>query len=136
MLKKTLTYTDFDGNERTEDFYFNLTEAEITDMQLSTEGGMYEYLKKIVDSKDQAKLIATFKEIVGKSYGEKSPDGRRFIKNKEIREAFEQTQAYSDIYMELVFDDVAASDFIKGILPSIDSLNAKVQKAEMKANNQ
>lgn len=136
MLKKTLTYTDFDGNERTEDFYFNLTEAEITDMQLSTEGGMYEYLKKIVDSKDQAKLIATFKEIVGKSYGEKSPDGRRFIKNKEIREAFEQTQAYSDIYMELVFDDVAASDFIKGILPSIDSLNAKVQKAEMKANKQ
>ena len=130
MLKKTLTYTDFDGNERTEDFYFNLTEAEITNMQLTTEGGMQAYLKKIIESKDQKKLIETFEEIVRKAYGEKSPDGRRFNKSPEITEAFTQTQAYSDIYMELVMDDIAAAEFVNGVLPDVDKMSKKFEAVE------
>ena len=130
MLKKTLTYTDFDGNERTEDFYFNLTEAEITNMQLTTEGGMQAYLKKIIESKDQKKLIETCEEIVRKAYGEKSPDGRRFNKSPEITEAFTQTQAYSDIYMELVMDDIAAAEFVNGVLPDVDKMSKKFEAVE------
>jgi hypothetical protein len=127
MLKKTLTYTDFNDVERTEDFYFNLTEAEVADMELTTEGGMATYLQRIIDSKDQAKLIEAFKEIVLKSYGVKSDDGKRFIKSKEITEAFKQTQAYSDIYMALVFDDVEAAEFVNGILPDAEKLKNKIE---------
>lgn len=123
------TYTDFNGVERTEPFYFNLTEAEITEMQLTTEGGMYEFLKRIVESKDQTKMVNTFKELVLKSYGEKSDDGRRFIKTPEITASFEQTQAYSDIYMMLVLDDIVAAEFINKVLPNTENLAKKVQAA-------
>lgn len=117
MLKKTLTYTDFDGNERKEDFYFNLTKAEITEMELSVDGGFGEMLQKIVDSKDGKRIIAIFKDLVMRSYGVKSADGKRFIKNNEVRDEFIQSQAYSDIFMELATDADAASAFVKGIMP-------------------
>lgn len=113
----TKTYTDFDGVTRTEDFYFNLTAAEISEMQLTTEGGLDTYIKRIVDAKDNKSIILLFKELVLKSYGKKSDDGRRFIKNDEVREEFAQTQAYSDIFMELATDETAASKFINGITP-------------------
>ena len=118
MLKKTITYEDFNGVERTEDFYFNLTEAECVEWQLGTEGGLVEMIEKIVAAKDTKSLIEIFKDLVLKAYGEKSADGRRFMKNAEIREAFSQTNAYSIIFMELAKDDIAANDFIKGIIPS------------------
>lgn len=130
MLKKTVTTVDFNGVERTEDFYFNLTEAELTEMELSTEGGLYEYLQRIINAKDQAQLIDTFKKIVLKAYGEKSDDGKYFRKSEEICKKFEATQAYSDIYMELVLDDVAASDFIDAILPDVDKLKGKIESRQ------
>lgn len=120
MYKKTLTYTDYDGNERTEDFYFNFSKAEITEMQLSEEGGLAAKIEKIVNAKDSKAIINTFKDIVLKAYGVKSADGRRFIKNQEVRDEFVQTEAYSEIFMELAFDSNAAAEFINGITPKIE----------------
>lgn len=118
MLKKTITYTDYDGNERTEDFYFNLSKAEIMEMELSTTGGLTKMIEKIVAEQDGKKIIEVFKDLVLKSYGEKSADGRRFIKNDEIREAFSQTEAYSDLFMKLATDADEAADFVNGIVPA------------------
>ena len=117
MIKITKSYTDYNGNERTEDFWFNLTKAECLEMNLSTEGGLDAYLQKIVDTKDVPKLIKQFKDLVILAYGEKSADGRRFMKNDEIRTAFKETEAYSEIFMELATDAEAATRFINGIVP-------------------
>ena len=118
MLKKTITYTDYNGTERTEDFYFNLSKAEITEMELSMEGGMRAYIKKIIAAKSQLALVTLFKEIVMKAYGKKSADGRLFMKNDAIRAEFEAHPAYSMIYMDLVTDEAKASAFVNGIMPA------------------
>ena len=118
MLKKTITYADYDGNERTEDFYFNLSKAEITEMELSMEGGMRAYIQKIIAAKSQLALVKLFKDVVLKSYGKKSADGRLFMKNDAIRAEFEAHPAYSEIYMELVTDQAKASAFVNGIMPA------------------
>ena len=117
MLKKTIKYTDYDGNEREEDFYFNLSKAEVTEMELSKDGGMSEYIKKISAAQNAPELIKLFKEIITKSYGEKSLDGKRFIKNKELTEAFTQTEAYSELFVELASNADEAVKFINGIMP-------------------
>jgi hypothetical protein len=117
MLKKTITYTDFDDKERTETFYFNLTEAEVTEMELSTKGGLAATIEKIVAEEDNAEIIAMFKDIIAKAYGEKSQDGKRFIKTPYVLEAFMQTNAYSVLFMEIATDADAASAFVDGILP-------------------
>lgn len=117
MLKKTVTYIDFDGNERTEDFFFNLTEQEIAEMELSTEGGLGNFINKAVAAKSQVELIELFKKLILAAYGVKSADGRRFVKNDAVREDFMSTQAFSDIYMELVQDADKASAFFNGIVP-------------------
>lgn len=117
MLKKTVTYTDFDGNVRTEDFFFNLTEQEIAEMELSTEGGLGNFINKAVAAKSQVELIELFKKLILAAYGVKSADGRRFVKNDAVREDFMSTQAFSDIYMDLVQDADKASEFFNGIVP-------------------
>lgn len=117
MVKKTVTYTDYNGVERTEDFYFNFNKAELLEMEVSAVGGMSERIQRIIDSKDNHILIKEFKEIVLKAYGVKSEDGRRLIKNPELTEAFTQTEAYSQIFMELATDSDAAVAFMKGIIP-------------------
>ena len=117
MLKKKITYTDYDGNERTEDFYFNLTKAEVVDMETGVDGGMQKMLEKIVAEKDNRRIMETFKEIVARAYGEKSADGKRFVKSHELSEAFMQTEAYSELFMELLTNATSASVFINGILP-------------------
>ena len=117
MLKETIKYTDFNGVEREEDFYFNLTKAEITEMEMSVDGGLVERINKIVQAKDSKEIVKIFKTIVLDAYGEKSADGRRFIKTPELREAFSQTMAYSNLFMELATNDVKAAAFIKGIMP-------------------
>jgi hypothetical protein len=118
MLKKKVTYTDYNGVERTEDFYFNLTKAEITEMELSTAGGFAEMLQKVVAAQDGPTIIKVFKDLVLKAYGEKSADGKRFVKSDEISTAFSQTEAYSQIFMELATDSKAAADFVNGIIPA------------------
>lgn len=118
MLKKTIKYTDYNGNERTEDFYFNLTKAELMEMELSVDSGMTAMLRKIIQTQQNAKLADLFKQLLLKSYGEKSDDGKRFIKSQELRDAFEQTEAYSELYMELATNAEAAIEFVKGIVPN------------------
>lgn len=117
MLKKTITYTDYNGVERTEDFYFNLKKSEIMEMELSTDGRLSEMIKKIIATKDIPSLMSIFKKFILKAYGEKSPDGKRFIKSKELSESFEQTEAYSELFMELANSDKAAAEFINGLVP-------------------
>lgn len=119
MLKKTITYVDYDGNERTEDFYFNLSKAECAEMEHSADGGLSRVIEKLVSTKDMKRIIEIFKEIVLRAYGEKSPDGKRFIKTPELREAFTQTEAYSILFMELAQDANAAAVFVNGIVPSV-----------------
>lgn len=118
MLKKTITYTDYNGTERTEDFYFNLSKAEITEMEMSTVGGFAEMIQNVVNAQDAPAIIKIFKDLVLKAYGQKSPDGRRFIKKPELSEAFSQTEAYSQLFMELATDADAAAKFINGIIPA------------------
>lgn len=118
MLKETITYIDYNGNERTEDFYFNLTKAEIMEMEMSTTGGLAEMIKRIVAAQDAPAIINVFKDLILKAYGEKSADGKRFVKNKEITESFAQTEAYSQLFMKLATDADAASNFVNGIVPS------------------
>lgn len=118
MYKKTLTYTDFNGTERTEDYFFNLTKAELMKLQMGTNGGLDEKLTKIIKAQDVVTLLKEFEEIVLLAYGEKSDDGKRFIKNDEIRENFKSTAAYSEIYVELATNSDEASKFITGIMPA------------------
>ena len=132
MLKETRTYTDYDGVERTEDFYFGLSKAELAEMELSTDGGMQNLIEKIINSKDNKKIIEIFKDILLKSYGEKSADGRRFVKSPELSKAFSETPVYSDMFMELAADDKKASAFIDGILPA----EMKAQLAEIRKNKE
>lgn len=117
MLKKTVTYPDYNGVERTEDFYFNFTKAEILEMEMGTTGGLAEMIDKIVKTKDGAAIIRLFKDLVLKAYGVKSADGRRFIKNDEVRDDFAQTEAYSIIFMELATNADAAAKFVNGVVP-------------------
>lgn len=128
MLKKTITYTDYDGEKRTEDFFFYLSKAELIEMQYSENGGLEKLLEKIMKEKDTKRMMELFKKIILKAYGEKSLDGRRFIKNPELTEAFTQTEAYSELFMELATDDKAASDFINGVLPG--DLSKKISELE------
>lgn len=118
MLKKTITYSDYNGVERTEDFYFNLTKAEIMELEMSTSGGLSEMIKKIVAAQDAPTIIDIFKKLILKAYGEKSLDGKRFIKSDEISTAFSQTEAYSQLFMTLATDAEAASAFVNGIVPA------------------
>ena len=118
MLKKTIKYTDYNGEEQTEDFYFNLSKAELAEMELSTEGGYAEKIQSIVDANDVPTIISIFKDLILKSYGEKSDDGKRFIKTKELSDNFSQTEAYSELFMELASDAEAASAFVNGIIPA------------------
>lgn len=118
MLKKAITYTDYNGVERTEDFYFNLSKAELTEMELSISGGLTEMINKIVSAQDAPAIIKTFKDLILKAYGEKSADGKRFIKSKELSDAFQQTEAYSILFMELATDADMAAKFVTGIIPT------------------
>ena len=124
MLKKTITYTDYNGVERKEDFYFNLTKAEIMEMEMSTSGGLTEMINRIVAAQDAPAVIKIFKELVLKAYGVKSPDGKRFIKSDELATEFAQTEAYSQLFMELATDADAASAFVNGIVPNVEGADA------------
>ena len=118
MLKKTITYTDYNGVQRTEDFYFNLSKAEIMEMELGTTGGLAEMIQKVVAANDGPTIIKIFKDLVLKAYGEKTADGKRFVKSEEISNAFSQTEAYSILFMELATDADSAAKFVNGIIPA------------------
>lgn len=120
MYKKTITYEDYNGESRTEDFFFNLTKAELAELNLSVDGGYASYIERIVAAKDIPTLSKIFKELVLMSYGEKSADGKRFVKNRDghrLADDFVETEAYSELYIELVSNTDAASEFVNNIIP-------------------
>ena len=117
MFKKRIKYVDYNGNQREEDFYFNLTRTELTEMEFSSVGGLQNYIKKIIDAQSGQEIIAVMKDLIFKSYGEKSLDGKYFNKSKELSEAFSHTEAYDILFMELATDDKAAAEFVNGIIP-------------------
>jgi hypothetical protein len=118
VLKKTITFKDFNDQEVSEDHFFHLTKAELVELEMSVDGGLSESLQKIIASEDGKQIIAQFKEIILGSYGKKSDDGRRFIKNQQLRDEFESSEAYSTLFMELVTDAGAAAEFVNGIVPT------------------
>ena len=118
MLRKPITYTDYNGVVRTETFYFNLTESELIEMQMGVDGGLGEMMTKIIDAKDQPIIIKLIKDIILKAYGEKSDDGRHLFKSEERSLAFSQTEAYNKLFMDMITDEKVAADFINGIIPA------------------
>lgn len=118
MLAKKISYMDYNGNQREDTFYFNLNKAEIMEMELGVVGGMTQLINMMIAQEDGPGLAKFYKDMILKAYGEKSLDGKRFVKNQELRDAFEQTDAYSELYMELVTDQEKASEFVKGIMPA------------------
>lgn len=117
MIKRTVTYTNFDGVEVKEDLYFHLSKAEMTEMEVSIPGGLGNAIQTIIKSGDNGELLKLFKTIILKAYGVKSEDGRRFIKTDRLIEEFVQTEAYSELFMSLLQSDDGAAAFIKGIMP-------------------
>ncbi len=130
MYAKKITYTDYDGNERSETFYFNLNKAELTEMELSSEGGLSKMIQRIVDEQDTTRIITIFKDIILRSYGEKSNDGKHFLKRApdghKLADDFSQTEAYSELFMELATNADAASEFVNNIVPQMPQDQPKI----------
>lgn len=130
MLKKTITYTDYNGETRTEDFFFNLTPAELTEMEYASDETLTDTIDRISKSKSTPEVIKIFKNLILKAYGEKSPDGRRFVKSDEISTAFSQTEAYTELFMECATDSEAGAAFINGIIPT-EAMEKIARKMEL-----
>ncbi len=130
MFKKPITYTNFNGETKTKDYYFNLTKAEIAEMELEIPGGLSAQLKEITEAQDTPSLVKVFKSLILRSVGVKSADGERFVKNAQIREEFEQSEAYSELFMELATNAEAAAEFINGIVPA--DIATKMKEIENK----
>jgi hypothetical protein len=117
MFKDHRKYVDYNGETREEDFYFNLDERDITKMELGTHGGLDKLIAKITAEKDLPKIIELFEQLIDASYGEKTADGKYFIKDPEKLKLFKSTQAYSDLYMQLATDDKFAANFVNHVVP-------------------
>lgn len=136
MLSKSIKYTDYNGVEREEVFLFNLSKAELMEMEMGTTGGLGEMIRKIIATQDTPQIIKIFKELILKAYGEKSADGKRFIKVDEkgnpLSVAFSQTEAYSKLFMELATNDIEAAKFVRGIIPAdVEISDEDIQKQVM-----
>lgn len=130
MYAKTIKYTDYNGNQREETFYFNLSKAELIDLEWRTPGGLENYMKHIMSMMDGQALADTFKMLIEKSYGVKDPEGRRFIKNEKVLKNFTETEAYVELYVQLATDDKAAAEFVNGIFPK-EAVEAARKQKEM-----
>lgn len=118
MLKKTISFNDFNGDPQTEDHYFHLSQADLVEMEVSHKEGLSNWLTSIAKSNDGATIIAEFKKLILNSYGKRSDDGKRFIKNQQLRDEFQSTEAYSALFLELCTNSDAASEFVNGIIPA------------------
>lgn len=140
MLKKIITYKEpFSDEERTEDFYFHLSRAELVELELSHDGGLSESLQRIIAASDGKGIVAEFKNLILASYGVRSNDGKnRFIKNQELRDEFESTEAYSVLFMELATDAGAATEFVNGIIPQdmVEEATAQVTAGSQPAEEE
>lgn len=135
MIKLTETYVDYNGVTRTEDFYFHFTKAELLKMEMGVKGGLAEMVKRAAQTQDAPTIIKVFEDLVAKSYGVKTPDGKGFDKDLAVVKEFLQTEAYSNIFMRLATDDEEAARFVNGVVPADMSKQAAVAIAEARANN-
>lgn len=135
MIKKTITYTDYNGVDRTEDFYFNLTKAELLRMEMGVKGGMTEMMNRMIAAQDAPALIEVFEELIHKAYGVKTPDGKGFVKREEDYEAFKSTEAYSELFVELISSTEASSEFFNGVIPANLAKQVEEEMAKQKAAN-
>lgn len=126
MIKKTMTYKDYDGNERTEDFWFNLTKAEAAKLEFGTTGGVSKMIERIIQEQDAKRILEVFEDLICRSYGKKSPDGKRFVKNQAQTEEFLQTEAYSDLFIEFMNNPDEFSKFFAGVLNFDTNVQAEV----------
>jgi len=133
MLKKTIKYTDYEGVEREEDFYFNLSRAEIIEMEYSIKGGLTKRLEELSKTKEPSEILPIFKEMIAKSYGKKSPDGKRFIKSDDFTAEFFQSEAYSELLVELFSEPEKAAAFLQGIT---GAPKEAIEEAKARANIQ
>lgn len=124
MIKKTVTCTDFDGNEYTEDYFFHLTKGDLIDWT-TEDGGLVDKITNIANEDDPLKIIPIMKKILIRSYGVKTPDGRGFVKDPEVVKNFQYTEAFSELYTELSTNADKAVEFIEGILPKFDAETQK-----------
>lgn len=129
MLKKTITYTDYNGNQRTEDFWFNLNKSELVELGLSKTGGLGAMLQRIIKEQNAPEIIKILKEILFKAYGEKSDDGKYFRKSEELSMNFSQTEAYNELFMDIFSDPEKSIAFFKGILPQ--DIQAEIKENEL-----
>ena len=130
MLKKTITYTDYDGTERTEDFWFNLSKTELTKLDAELPGGALGVLRKIIDKKDRKALVDFIETLILRSYGEKTLDGKRFVKTPEMAEEFMQTPAYDELFMSILSDTDSQTSFINGVIPQ--SMAKEIEQTDKK----
>lgn len=132
MLKKTITYNDYNGVSRTEDFYFNLTQTECIELETSVEGGLSETIKSMYQKQEASKIFPLFKKLIMLSYGEKTPDGKRFVKSEKLSEEFSQTPAYDSLFIDLISDTQHIIDFVNGIIPGDINVSDVMNEAEDK----
>lgn len=125
MLARKIKYTNLNGEERERTFYFHFSKSEVMEMELSKEGGFEVFIQRIIDTRDQKELVKMFRDLIQESYGIKSDDGEQFIKNEKVLNEFVQSEAYSELYMELATNTDAAIEFINGIFPQ--QIMAEVQ---------
>lgn len=128
MLKKTITYENFDGEEVTEDFYFHLTKAELVELEMSKPGGLADYMQKLIEKDDRAGIIQTMKELILSSYGKRDAVKKQFVKNPVMRDEFEASEAYSELFMELVTKPDASLEFMTGVIPAGLAKQANLQE--------
>lgn len=128
MFKETIKYTDYNGVEREEDFYFNINKAELVELEISAAGGFEEMLRRIVAAKDGSTIMKVFKDFIAKSYGVKSPDGREFWKSEELLKSFTQTEAYATFFMRVCTDAEYAIKFVAGVLNLSDEQIKEITK--------
>ena len=121
MYTKKITYTDFDGQQRTEEFHFTLTQAECVELELLGKEGLDSYIRRIISSEDQVTILDIIKKVIMLAYGEKSPDGRKFYKNQQMRDEFAASEAYSALFMELLTNEDKAAEFMHGIAPKAEA---------------
>lgn len=132
MYKKNITYTDFNGDERTDAFYFNLSDAEILELQVSYGGDMSRIMTNMLEKRDAKGLLGIITDLIRTSYGEKSSDGKRFMKNQEVKDSFVTTDAYSKLVLELLNDEKEFEKFMTNVIPVAkrEALNELIRKRE------
>lgn len=134
MLKKRITYTNFEDEEVTETFYFNLTKADLMEMEVSKRGGLNGYIERIQETNDAGLVFEELKSLMSRSVGRLAPDGRGFSRSQQIRDEFMNSEAFSNFILEMLTDPQLAAEFIQGLIPK--NIESEVDRIVKKLGGQ